>query len=136
MLKKIPITFGKTELGIVPFNPVLKADETTYRVDFKGVYMPNEFSESLLEHQLQLNGPAMAAMMKVGMRVVRGKDWKYGDQDKGGMGTVTYVAENINKDWVKVKWDHGTETPYKMGVENSCELKLVETHNSVQQDTE
>lgn len=29
---------------------------------------------------LPTNGPELAAMMKIGTRVVRGQDWKWGDQ--------------------------------------------------------
>lgn len=28
----------------------------------------------------QLSGPELASLMKIGTRVVRGKDWKWGDQ--------------------------------------------------------
>ena len=52
VLKKRPITFGKTELDIDPFNPVLHADKTIYRIDLQCVSLPIEFSENLFLQQL------------------------------------------------------------------------------------
>lgn len=33
---------------------------------------------------LPVSGPELAAMMKIGTRVMRGQDWKWGDQVCGG----------------------------------------------------
>jgi hypothetical protein len=58
-------------------------------------------------------GSASAASfiaLKVGDRVRRGKDWKWGDQDKSGVGTV---AETLGSDgWIRIKWDHGGSNKY------------------------
>ena len=52
VLKKRPITFGKTELDIDPFNPVLHTDETICRIDLQCLSLPIEFSENLFLQQL------------------------------------------------------------------------------------
>ena len=45
------------------------------------------------------NGPEMAAKMKEGTRVVRGKDWKYGNQVKNNLITKTCCQ-------IPVFWSH------------------------------
>ena len=45
----------------------------------------------------------------VGARVVRGKDWKWENQDKNGEGTV--VGHASLRGWVGVKWDHDKKNP-------------------------
>ena len=47
---------------------------------------------------------------QVGMRVVRGDDWKWNDQDKNGVGTIAKPAKG---GWVAVKWDHGSQNSYR-----------------------
>ena len=123
VLKKRPITFGKTELGISPYNPILRGDETICHVDVKALFMSEEFAEGLLEKQLECYlsyGPELAALLKVGSRVVRGTDWAYGDQDGRAIGTVT----DVENDWVRVKWDNGNKHPYRMGKDSCYDLKL------------
>ena len=44
-------------------------------------------------------------MNTIGARVVRGQDWKWGNQDGGSIGTVIGVNWNTNG-WTRVTWDH------------------------------
>lgn len=44
-----------------------------------------------------------------GARVRRGPDWKWGDQDEYGAGTI------VGKYWVRVEWDHGRSNAYRVG---------------------
>lgn len=37
---------------------------------------------------MNLTGAEMARVLKIGTRVVRGPDWKWGDQDSGGEGRI------------------------------------------------
>lgn len=71
-----------------------------------------------------LSGPELASLMKIGTRVVRGKDWKWGDQDgvTGGEGRV--VGELGDDGWVRVAWDSGGTNSYRMGKEGKYDLKL------------
>jgi hypothetical protein len=46
-----------------------------------------------------------------GLRVKRGPDWDYDDQDKHGLGTI---VGRLDDDWVRVKWDHGVQDNYKI----------------------
>jgi hypothetical protein len=49
-----------------------------------------------------------SSKLQVGDVVVRGKHWKWGNQDGGGTGRVTDVDEK--SDWVGVKWDKNGDT--------------------------
>ncbi|XP_041973907.1 probable E3 ubiquitin-protein ligase HERC2 [Aricia agestis] len=71
-----------------------------------------------------LSGPELASLMKIGTRVVRGKDWKWGDQDgvPGGEGRV--IGELGEDGWVRVAWDAGGTNSYRMGKEGKYDLKL------------
>ena len=59
--------------------------------------------------------------MTVGTRVTRGPDWKWGDQDGGGAGTVTEVKST---GVCRVEWDAGVTNSYRWGAEDACDLKL------------
>ncbi|KAL4709830.1 hypothetical protein ACJJTC_001284, partial [Scirpophaga incertulas] len=71
-----------------------------------------------------LTGRELASLMKIGTRVVRGKDWKWGDQDgvPGGEGRV--IGELGEDGWVRVAWDAGGTNSYRMGKEGKYDLKL------------
>jgi hypothetical protein len=57
-------------------------------------------------------GAGVMSQARVGMKVVRGDDWKWKDQDKGGTGVVAKPAKN---GWVAVKWQHGATNSYRCG---------------------
>lgn len=69
-----------------------------------------------------------------GMRVVRGKDWKWGNQDQTGSGNgVGVIIENksnpyIQERWVEVTWhlDGRRESDYcyRMGAEGCYDLYI------------
>uniref|UniRef100_A0A8C5BPF6 RING-type E3 ubiquitin transferase n=1 Tax=Gadus morhua TaxID=8049 RepID=A0A8C5BPF6_GADMO len=75
--------------------------------------------------------PAPAACgMEVGMRVVRGLDWKWGNQDdsEGHMGTVVEIGRQGSTTTpdktVVVQWDSGTRTNYRTGYQGAYDLLL------------
>ncbi|GAB1604494.1 E3 ubiquitin-protein ligase HERC2-like [Argonauta hians] len=71
-----------------------------------------------------ISGPELAAMMKTGTRVVRGADWKWGEQD-GPYPSVGRVICELGEDgWVRVQWDTGSTNSYRMGKEGMYDLKL------------
>ncbi|XP_071532835.1 E3 ubiquitin-protein ligase HERC2 isoform X2 [Panulirus ornatus] len=74
-----------------------------------------------------LSGPELAAMMKVGTRVVRGIDWKWGDQDGPLPGEGTVIGELGEDGWIRVQWDNGSTNSYRMGKEGKYDLKLVDS---------
>lgn len=74
-----------------------------------------------------LSGPELAAMMKVGTRVVRGIDWKWGDQDGPLPGEGTVIGELGEDGWIRVQWDNGSTNSYRMGKESKYDLKLVDS---------
>jgi hypothetical protein len=62
----------------------------------------------------------------VGMRVMRGPDWKWDDQDggKGSFGTVVDESASANGEgWVVVKWDSSSSLcAYRIGAESKFDL--------------
>uniref|UniRef100_A0A8C4F2T2 E3 ubiquitin-protein ligase MIB2 n=1 Tax=Dicentrarchus labrax TaxID=13489 RepID=A0A8C4F2T2_DICLA len=71
-----------------------------------------------------------APVMEVGMRVVRGLDWKWGNQDdgEGHVGTVVEIGRQGSTTTpdktVVVQWDSGTRTNYRTGYQGSFDLLL------------
>ena len=70
----------------------------------------------------------------LGLRVVRGPDWEWGDQDggEGHVGTVVEVGEPSVSDGgraVVVQWDYGTERPcnYRCGLERKYDLRVLDS---------
>jgi len=68
-------------------------------------------------------GPAVPPIA-IGDRVRRGADWRWGDQDQGGMGTVT--ALDPVDPWVTVWWDHGDDNNYRWGQDDAFDVEVVQ----------
>ncbi|XP_036389595.1 E3 ubiquitin-protein ligase MIB2 [Megalops cyprinoides] len=74
--------------------------------------------------------PAQRGGMEVGMRVVRGVDWKWGNQDdgEGHVGTVVEIGRQGSTTTpdktVVVQWDSGTRTNYRTGYQGAFDLLL------------
>jgi len=68
-------------------------------------------------HKFPRSLPAPRDDLQPGMRVVRGRDWKWGDQDgPGGEGTV---LEMLRGGAVRVCWDHSAQiNTYRVGCED------------------
>lgn len=63
--------------------------------------------------------------MKTGVRVRRGIDWKWGDQDEPvGLGTL--ISDVGEDGWVRVHWDSGGVNSYRMGREGKYDLQLAD----------
>ena len=60
----------------------------------------------------------------LGLRVVRGPDWCWGDQDggEGGVGTLVEVGEGGRS--ALVQWDLGTKEWYRCGKEGKFDLRV------------
>ncbi|XP_037540457.1 E3 ubiquitin-protein ligase MIB2 [Nematolebias whitei] len=77
-------------------------------------------------------GPSRGGM-EVGMRVVRGLDWKWGNQDdgEGHVGTVVEIGRQGSTTTpdktVVVQWDSGTRTNYRTGYQGAYDLLLYDT---------
>ncbi|KAJ8297784.1 hypothetical protein KUTeg_024315 [Tegillarca granosa] len=63
-----------------------------------------------------ISGPDLAAMMKVGTRVVRGVDWKWGDQDGPPPSMGRVIGELGEDGWIRVQWDTGSTNSYRMDI--------------------
>ncbi|KAJ8320485.1 hypothetical protein KUTeg_002072 [Tegillarca granosa] len=68
--------------------------------------------------------------MEVGLRVVRGPDWKWGNQDdgEGHVGTVVEIGKpgsSTSPDkTVVVQWDSGSRTNYRVGYQGAYDLRI------------
>lgn len=51
---------------------------------------------------------------KIGLKVIRGKDWDYGDQDRDSrFGTI--MEYDTSYGWTRVKWESGYTDSYRIG---------------------
>ncbi|XP_061183765.1 E3 ubiquitin-protein ligase HERC2-like isoform X1 [Saccostrea echinata] len=73
-----------------------------------------------------ISGPELAAMMKIGTRVMRGVDWKWGDQDGPPPSLGRVIGELGDDGWIRIHWDTGSTNSYRMGKEGKYDLKLAE----------
>lgn len=73
-----------------------------------------------------VSGPELAALMKIGTKVVRGVDWKWGDQDGPPPSTGRLIGDVGADGWIRVQWDSGSTNSYRMGKEGKYDLKLAE----------
>ena len=129
VLNKRPIKYGKTELDVQPFKPLTHGSEKINHIRVDLTNVSERFTDDLLKEQFEClkiaqapeYGPEHAALIKVGSRVVRGKDWFYGNQDggPGGQGTVTKIKKNA----VVIRWDNGKEDTY-LNMERYYTIKL------------
>ncbi|CAH0559020.1 unnamed protein product [Brassicogethes aeneus] len=83
-----------------------------------------------------VTGPELASLMKLGTRVVRGADWKWGDQDGNPPGEGRVIGELGDDGWVRVEWTNGTTNSYRMGIEGKYDLTLASPPSPVTSDTE
>ncbi|XP_017770647.1 PREDICTED: E3 ubiquitin-protein ligase MIB2 [Nicrophorus vespilloides] len=71
-------------------------------------------------------------MLSTGIRIVRGPDWTWGDQDggEGYVGTVCEVGKSGTvgspDKTVVVQWDNGTRTNYRVGYTNKFDLRVID----------
>lgn len=64
--------------------------------------------------------PVLPKRPAVGARVSRGPDWKWGEQDKSGPGTIVHDPDN---GWVEVEWPDKTKNAYRFGAEGKIDLR-------------
>ncbi|CAL1544061.1 unnamed protein product, partial [Lymnaea stagnalis] len=71
--------------------------------------------------------------MKPGLRVVRGPDWTYEDQDggEGHVGTVVEIGgqseSQTPEKHVTVVWDSGARHQYRAGHEEAYDLRVYDS---------
>jgi len=65
-----------------------------------------------------------------GLRVVRGRDWKWTDQDggEGHLGTIQEVSQtgkaSCPDNCAAVLWDNGYRNTYRIGLEDCYDLRI------------
>lgn len=62
--------------------------------------------------------------MKCGMRVVRGPDWKWSNQDGGQCHLGTVIGVSRVNTTCMVQWDVGTVTECRAGGEGLADLRI------------
>ncbi len=73
------------------------------------------------------------AMDLLGTRVVRGRDWKWKNQDggEGCVGTVVQIGQDkkspFTEQLVWVQWDCGTKANYRAGVDGKHDLRVFDS---------
>ena len=62
----------------------------------------------------------------LGLRVVRGPDWEWGDQDggEGFVGTVAEITEGGRA--VTVQWDMGQRCRYRCGFDSKFDIRVLD----------
>ena len=71
----------------------------------------------------------------LGVRVVRGPDWEWNDQDggEGSVGTVVQIGSDaklsITEPIVLVQWDGGTKANYRAGMDGKYDLRILHSAN-------
>jgi hypothetical protein len=67
-----------------------------------------------------------------GAKVIRGKDWVYGNQDGGGKTGV--IIENLKNGWVTVLWENGSKDGYRIGDHGMYDLYFENYKDALLQD--
>ena len=65
----------------------------------------------------------------LGLRVMRGPDWRGGDTD-GGEGYVGTLIQLLGNHTVRVLWDMGQESTCSAGADGKLELRVFDTAQS------
>ncbi|XP_067046975.1 ankyrin-3-like isoform X2 [Acropora muricata] len=71
----------------------------------------------------------------LGVRVVRGPDWEWSNQDggEGSVGTVVQIGSDtksaITEPIVLVQWDCGRKATYRAGMDGKYDLRILDTAN-------
>ncbi|KAM9567415.1 E3 ubiquitin-protein ligase HERC2 isoform 7-T8 [Guaruba guarouba] len=152
MLNMLTLQHGANTLSLLLNSGMLALTQTTLRligpssdnIEEDMIASSHGASATVLEEsrkettpvQLPVSGPELAAMMKIGTRVVRGVDWKWGDQDGPTPGLGRVIGELGEDGWIRVQWDTGSTNSYRMGKEGKYDLKLAEPPPTTQPTTE
>ena len=83
----------------------------------------------------------MADTVQLGLRVVRGPDWEWGDQDggEGHVGTVVEVGDQDSANQPRsaiIQWDSGERSRYRCGLEEKYDLRVLDNGPVGRQCTE
>ena len=79
----------------------------------------------------------MTTPVGLGLRVVRGPDWKWNDQDGGegfvgtvvevcGQGAASSVGRSSQEKTIIVQWDSGSRTNYRCGLQDAYDLRVLD----------
>jgi len=132
------------KLMVVKFRLPINTTTITYDEFYRGMLSLAlnqrfifEVTEAIQELQLPLsqspafyfahfgwNKSVTVSNCKEGTRVIRGKDWKWGNQDGGvgSLGTVIGPGSNWMGGWCQVQWDNGECSNYRFGAEGKFDL--------------
>ncbi|XP_039287848.1 E3 ubiquitin-protein ligase HERC2 [Nilaparvata lugens] len=130
---------GRNELNLIINSGIFPIIEFILKeIDIESTQSSNEksnkekymiFEENTNEYKPNVavvSGPDIVGYLKIGTKVVRGADWKWGDQDGPPPGEGRVIGELGDDGWLRVLWDNGSTNSYRMGKEGKYDLKLAE----------
>lgn len=93
------------------------------------VFSTESAAKAWIEQQNNRQIPVTKENARVGMKVVRGKDWDWGNQDggEGSKGTITDIRQS---GWVTVKWSETKPDSYRIGNEGKYDLYIAPGESS------
>jgi len=115
LVRKLPFELGK-------IIAISDGDNTWYEVE------SSEGRGFMLASELELVSKAPRDVLRekeYGVIVIRGPDWKWGDQDVG-LGTQgRTVVDTADDGWICVQWTNGATHQYRVGAEGCYDLKKI-----------
>ena len=103
--------------------------EVTYKISGDGMYVISVLLDGVEAKESPFIREWRAKLLQ-GKKVMRGNDWKWGDQDGGprGIGTVVGWSEEVgaSDNWAKIKWEiTNRQNNYRWGAEGAYDLMVV-----------
>ena len=103
---------------------VINLSETTLSIENEPIG-PNKAPNLQQDtYQGQEEQDEVTCRFLVGTVVVRGPDWKWGDQDGPPPSRGTVISELNSDYWIRVRWDSGSVNSYRMVEDGKYDLAL------------
>ena len=130
LLQIIPLTIQAASDYLTAYEKTLQqqieeSKQKTMKIKKALEYTPPKENQSETQTTKQTReNPIMASI--IGKKCVRGKDWKWSDQD-GGAGGEGKIIQVKSSGWIKVKWfKDGSENKYRWGYDGKFDLKIID----------
>jgi hypothetical protein len=102
--------------------------DISYRVGHRGQYDLYVYEEEKSSDNFDKES-VTTSNVKLGLKVVRGKDWEYNFQDyndegKNSVGEIIDLAGYGDRKWIEVKWENGYINNYRIGYKDKFDLYI------------
>ena len=114
---------SQTVLRLAGTAPVCSSGEGEESKNFEAIG-PDRIPYLLRAHEFEQEDDDIMNKIHIGTRVVRGPDWKWGDQDGPAPSEGTVVSELGSDCWIRVRWDTGALNSYRMTKDRKYDLAL------------